>query len=284
MVVEGQVQTGPGLSPSTIARRLASVSVAHQTAAAENPDAQLDNPAEHPSVRQVMAGIRRHPGVAPTRRRDAAGSEQVNAMTDGLDPHGDAADARDLALLYLGIGVALRRSDLARLDLDDLTTSPQGLGVRIRRSKTDQEGRGQIRGIAADDDGACAAAEAVELWCAHLARAGITRGALWRPIHRAASGRLTIRAARLSGHAINDIVARRAAQAGLEGDYGGHSLRRGFATEALAAGATEHAVMSHGGWRSPTAMRTYVAEAATFAPTNPTRALGLHRPGRPENH
>ena len=189
------------------------------------------------AAREARAGLDHAiPGVAPTRRRAAVGRDEVNAMTAGLGPQGDAVDARDLALLYLGIGAALRRSDLARLDLADLETTTQGLGVRVRRSKTDQEGRGEVRGIAAGEDGACPAVEAVELWRAQLARDGVTRGALWRPIHRVRSGRLTIRAARLSGHAINIIVTRRAARAGLDGDYGGHSLRRGFATEALAWG------------------------------------------------
>jgi hypothetical protein len=48
--------------------------------------------------------------------------------------------------------------------------------VRIRRSKTDQEAAGVTVGIAADDDGACPAAEAWAAWRAHLARVGVTRG------------------------------------------------------------------------------------------------------------
>lgn len=284
-VVEGQVQVSVGLRPATIARRLAAVSVTHQAASITDPDqstswqyeGRVVNPAEHPSVRAVMAGIRRHPGVAPTRRRTAARSSEVNTIVDGLDPAASAVDARDLALLHLGLSAALRRSDLARLDLEDLTASPDGLAIRVRRSKTDQEAVGAVVGIAADD-GFCAAAEAVELWRAHLSRAGVTRGALWRPIHRAPSGRQTIRPVRLSGHAINQVVTRRAAQAGLEGDFGAHSLRRGFATEALAGGAAEHAVMRHGRWRSATVMRGYVDDATTFDATNPTRILGLRRP------
>jgi hypothetical protein len=43
-------------------------------------------------------------------------------------------------------------------------------------------------------------------------------------------------------------------------DYGGHNLRRGFATSALAGGATERAVQRHGRWRSPASMSPYVDE------------------------
>lgn len=270
LVVEGQVLEREGLRPSTITRRLAAVSVVHRAAGAANP-------ATNEQVRATMAGIRRHPGVAPARKRTAARTEQVLSMTSGLDPEGNAVDARDLALILIGYAAALRRSDLARLDLADLTVDDNGLSVRVRRSKTDQEGDGTIVGIAADDDGLCPAAEAWVIWRAHLARVGVTRGAAWRPIHRSRQDVATIRPARLTGRSINEIIVRRAAQVGLEGDYGSHSLRRGLATEAIANGVPEHAVMRHGRWRSASTMRGYVDDAERFGSTNPTRHLGLRR-------
>lgn len=268
LVVEGQVRERDGLRPATIARRLASISVVHRAAG-------VANPAGHEQVRATMAGIRRHPGVASPRRRTAARTEQVLSMTAGLAPENNVVDARDLALILIGYAAALRRSDLARLDLDDLTVDEHGLSVRIRRSKTDQEAVGVTVGVAADEDGACPAAEAWAAWRAHLARVGVTRGAAWRPIHRSRQDTLTIRPTRLSGRAINEIVGRRAAQVGLDGDYGSHSLRRGLATEAIANGVPEHAVMRHGRWRSTTTMRGYVDDAERFAATNPSRHLGL---------
>ena len=81
------------------------------------------------------------------------------------------------------------------------------------------------------------------------------------------------RAARLQPQAINLIVTRRATAAGLDGDYRGHSLRRGFATSALAGGATERAVQHHGSWSSPNSMTPYIDEATRYANTNPTRSL-----------
>lgn len=267
VVVEGQVRQRDGLRPATITRWLASISVVHRAAG-------VTNPATHEQVRATLAGIRRHPGVAPPRRRTAARTEQVLAMTHGLDPKSSAVDARDLALILIGYAAALRRSDLARLDLADLSVDEHGLSVRIRRSKTDQDNAGAMVGIAAADDGACPAAEAWATWRAHLARDGVTRGAAWRPIHRSHQDTLTIRAARLSGRAINEIIARRAAQVGLDGDFGSHSLRRGLATEAIANGVPEHAVMRHGRWRSTTTMRGYVDDAERFAETNPSATSG----------
>jgi len=47
-----------------------------------------------------------------------------------------------------------------------------------------------------------------------------------------------------------EIVVARAAAAGLEGDFAGHSLRAGVATAAARAGRSEAAIMRHGRWKS----------------------------------
>jgi integrase len=54
---------------------------------------------------------------------------------------------RDRALLLLGFAGAFRRSELVALDVADLEDNREGLIVRIRKSKTDQEGEGRAVGI-----------------------------------------------------------------------------------------------------------------------------------------
>jgi integrase len=109
-------------------------------------------------------------------------------------------------------------------------------------------------------------------WRNRLASHVFHTGPAWRAIDR--YGRRP-RPARLTTKSLDAIIARRAQAAGLVGDYGGHSLRRGFATSALAGGASERAVQRHGRWRSPGSMSPYVDEAERFDDTNPTRFLGL---------
>jgi integrase len=70
------------------------------------------------------------------------------------------------------------------------------------------------------------------------------------------------------------MIKRRAAAAGLEGNFAGHSLRAGFATESYARGVPELAVMRHGRWRSASVMRGYVEEGALWA-DNAAARLGL---------
>jgi integrase len=56
----------------------------------------------------------------------------------GDDPKG----LRDRAILLLGFAGAFRRSERVALDITDLEFCNGGLRVRIRKSKTDQEGLG----------------------------------------------------------------------------------------------------------------------------------------------
>lgn len=67
--------------------------------------------------------------------------------------------------------------------------------------------------------------------------------------------------ARLSGHGVNFIVRQRLAAAGIDpAGYGSHSLRAGFVTEALRAGATTRQVMRQTGHTSEATVAVYDRE------------------------
>jgi integrase len=277
-VVAGQVCERPGLRPGTLAGYLAAISVVHQTAGAPNP-------AQAEAVRRTMAGIRRHPGVEPVRRRAAARRDDIAAILATLRPDEHLADARDAALILIGWKAALRADDLIRMRIEDQRVTADGLAVHLRRSKTDQDGTGVTIGIAASPAASPAqpedagdgpgvsldAAAAWSRWRARLGSHGVITGPAWRGIDR--YGRRP-RAAGLTRNHVRLIIIRRAAAAGLDAQrWGAHSLRRGFATEAIARGVPERDVQRHGRWRSRAAMDPYIDAAATFDPTNPTRWL-----------
>ncbi len=55
---------------------------------------------------------------------------------------------RDAALLLMGFAGAHRRSELVALRVEDVTVHPaDGLHIRLRSSKTDQEGAGTVRAV-----------------------------------------------------------------------------------------------------------------------------------------
>jgi site-specific recombinase XerD len=81
------------------------------------------------------------------------------------------AGLRDRALLLVGFGGALRRSEFVALDVADIEKTETGLLMKIRGSKTDQERTGATIAIAKGDV-ACPA-KALRTW---LDAAGIESG------------------------------------------------------------------------------------------------------------
>ena len=272
------------LSVATLSRRRTTVGLAHRAA-------QLPDPTAEPTVQEVWAGIRRTHRVAPAAKQ-ALWTADVARLVTALPTAGDTAELvepgallglRDRALLLLGFAAALRRSELAALDVTDVTEDPHGLVVRVRTSKTDQAGAGATVGVPFAQQSTLCPVAAVQAWRAALAEAlGVGQstltGPLFRPItrhgHIGVQGRAGTEA-RLSPAAVRLVVRRRCAAVGLDPDvYAAHSLRSGFATQASANGAAERDVMRHGRWRSVAVARGYVQRGSLFT-DNAAGRLGL---------
>ena len=150
-----------GFAASTITRRCASIRYAHRLA-------ELEPPTNSERVKATLRGIKRAIGAAPKRKKPVLADQartMIQAAPDGLK------GLRDRALLALGFGGALRRSELVALDVADLVETDDGYKVTIRKSKTDQEGHGAT--IAIVRGGACCPVKAVKAW---LTAAGILEG------------------------------------------------------------------------------------------------------------
>lgn len=124
---------------STIQRRLSAISQQHSAAG-------FDSPPKTAVVRFTMQGIRRtHAPEQTVRKVQPAVTSVIYKLVDQL---GDSLiDRRDRALILIGFAGAFRRSELAQLLFADITETEDGLRVRLRQSKTDQEGEGFIKGI-----------------------------------------------------------------------------------------------------------------------------------------
>jgi integrase len=197
-IVAGHILIRSGLRPSSIAGYLAAILVAHQAAAIPAPDSptaampsvasavgEVANPARHDAVRRALAGIRRHPTLAPAPRRSALRPADMATILQDLDPDEHLADARDAALLLIGWNGALRTDDLHRLDVRDIVTTDDGLLVHLRRSKTDQTGTGRTVAITTTppEDPLDAVAAWVR-WRNRLATHVFHTGPAWRGIDR----------------------------------------------------------------------------------------------------
>jgi site-specific recombinase XerD len=231
---------------STLGRRVAAIRYAHKLAGHAPPtDAE--------GVKATMRGIRRTYGSARVRKAPAVAGKMLGMVATASDK---LAGLRDRALLLVGFGGALRRSELVALDVADIEETETGLLVTIRGSKTDQERTGTTIAIARGDI-ACPA-KALREW---LDAAGIEAGPIFRPIDKAG----TVRDSRLTDRSVANIVKAYAERAGFDAStFSGHSLRAGFLTSAAGKGASIFKMMDVSRHKSVDTLRGYVRDAELF--------------------
>ena len=217
-----------GAAVSTIGRRLAAIGYAHKLKG-------FDAPGSAEPVRAVFRGIRRRLGTAVNQKAPAT-ARAIAAMLDQVPPT-RLTGIRDRALLLIGFAAALRRSELVDLKVNDVEIGEEGAIVRIRRSKTDQEGAGAEIAIPRGTE--LRPVEAIEAW---LSASKVTDGHLLRAVGKGPGCKIS--KSGLSDRTVADIVKRYARAAGLDaGLFSGHSLRAGFVTSALEHGADLFKVM-----------------------------------------
>ncbi len=103
-------------------------------------------------VRRALSGVRRTRKTPPKRRSPLLLAD-VRTLLEAMRPSmgvwpAAMAAHRDTAVLLMGFAGAHRRSELVGLRISDVTVHPaDGLHVRVRSSKTDQEGQGVVRAL-----------------------------------------------------------------------------------------------------------------------------------------
>jgi integrase len=201
---------------NTVLHRLSVLSKAHQVR-------DVLNPTRDPAVQELVRRIRRAYAARGERpaSKTALTKDPLEAMlatcTDGL------IGLRDRALLTFAFSSGgRRRSEVTAAVMENLVKIDEQTYVyRLTHSKTDQAGT--EHNADADKPIVGPAAEALTAW---LQASGVKSGAIFRRIRK------TKAVEPLSGQAVWLIVKRRVQLAGLEGDFGAHSLRSGFVTEA----------------------------------------------------
>ena len=260
---------GRGLKASTISRRLTAISVLHKAAG-------LDSPALDERVKDVFKGIKREHGsfekgaaplLTPTMKR------MIMVAREGAETEAQQKSAvRDAALLLVGYAGAFRRSEIASLSIEDVEFVEDGATILLRRSKTDQEGKGRKRALPYGSHPETCPVRNLRRWLDLLEENGIEdEGPIFRPIDR--HGNIKIGA--LSDRSVCEVVKKRAQAAGLNRDrYSGHSLRAGLATAASAAGVSQKSIMEQGDWKSVQTVMRYVREGTLFK-NNAAASIGL---------
>ncbi|MFF2678045.1 site-specific integrase [Arthrobacter koreensis] len=289
----------PAYAPATIVRRASSINAQHVAAGIAPPGADG-------RVSRSIKGIKRSRST-PQRRVAPLLTNDMRLLLEGMTartwPDGVGA-IRDSALMLTGFAGAFRRSELSALNLSDVIPDPaDGIYLRVRRSKTDQEGEGQIKGLPYGVHPLTCPPCALYRWMdlvraidrgknrnqvmLALSKSGQPNSHICRdvrrlkrivdesPLFRPLAGGGVIKPARMNGHAVGEVVKRRVAAAGLNPDlYSGHSLRAGFVTQAFKSGSDSRSIRRQTGHTGDAILSVYDRENAPLE-GNAVRNVGL---------
>lgn len=252
-----------GLKPSTLQRRLRAISWLHKTRGYGQ-----SNPAQHSLPSDTLKGLKRKranegKSNAP-RQKTPARADAISLIVDHCNTS-NVTGLRDRALLLIGFAASLRRSELVALSTEDITVTPKGADIFIRKSKGDQEGIGATVSIVRGKDH-CPIRALLD-W---LEASGITEGPVFRRIRK---GGAIDPEKPLSGKSVANLIKQYAKAAGLNpADYSGHSLRSGMLTSAAENGADLIPLAQHARHKDPKQTLHYINQANRYN-NNPTEGL-----------
>jgi site-specific recombinase XerD len=266
------------LSLATLERRLAAIASLHKEEDYESPASVAEGP-----LRKIWKGIVRE----KTRQQDGAPPlmvEDLRSIIEHLPRYSNSDGGptgrltltalRDRALLLIGWTGALRRSELVALTTADIEfIEGEGVNVYVRRSKSDQEGTGLVKGLPYGSNKETCPVTALRQWLQAAERnvEGDFEGDIFRRFYRGES----IGESAMTAQYVSTVLKRHAEGAGLDPEaYSAHSLRAGFITQAIRAGKAERRVKEHSGHASWETFNQYVEEAGTFQ-DNPAEGIGL---------
>lgn len=187
------------------------------------------SPTDDPRIRDLMRGLARTLKMAPKKKR-ALTADMVRKMVQKTE------SPRDKAILLVGFCTGMRRSEMAAMKWEYVQEVPEGLVIFIPESKTDQEGKGAYVVLPKLEESDMCPVAALE---ACRKSEGSVFGVVAKTIYR--------------------VVKRRIEDIGLDPtEFGAHSFRSGFVTEARRSGATLDDIMEQTRHKTSSVAREYI--------------------------
>jgi integrase len=237
----------------------------------------------------MMASLHREYGTPPDKKRAMLGAE-VSRMCLVLDEVEGVISTRNKCVLLVDFAAALRVSELVKLRVCDVTVQGDIMQVVVRRSKTDQAGRGVWKLVVKGKRPCTDPILAFRDWmAAYEAMYGKTLppdaplfAALYPIGDRMKSDGTLMRSSTGKIVAMRDkrlraVLKELAVSVDPNADptkVGCHSLRSGFASTASANGARREDIAKQGNWKDPTAMEGYIRPSPALM-DNSSGHLGL---------
>ena len=237
---------------STLRRRLVSIGVVHKL-----KGHYLDT--KHPIIIENLMGIKRKKGSIQIGKKPIL-INHLKKIINVIDNQKieKIKKLRNRTLILIGFGGGFRRTELISIDYEDLDFVEEGLKITLRRSKTDQFGKGMVKGIPYFTNEKYCPVISLKNWI-NLSK--IKTGPIFR---RFAKGSI-LTSNRLTDQSVVLIIKDCLNIAGIENkNFSGHSLRSGFATVAAESGADERSIMAMTGHKTTQMVRRYIKEANIF--------------------
>jgi len=241
-----------GIKMSTLKRRLVSIGVIHKL-----KGHYLDT--KHPVIIENIMGIKRRKGSIQKGKKPLL-INNLKKIINVIDEYNteNIKKFRDRSIILMGFSGGFRRNEIVSLDYDDLDFVTEGLKISIKRSKTDQFGKGSVKGLPYFDNTQYCPVLSLKNWI-EISR--IRSGPLFRRFSKGTK----LSEKRLTDQTVALLIKKYLKIAGIDSkNYSGHSLRSGFATSAAEAGVEERNIMSMTGHKSPEMVRRYIKEANIF--------------------
>jgi integrase len=242
---------------TTVRRHLASIIDVHRRKGLPEPSTA--------EARRVIGNVRRERREQPKGKLALEPPDLVR-VAELCDPTSNSG-MRDRAVVVLGFATALRRSELARVQLNDVTFEPQGIRVRIPYSKTDQDGIGDVIDVW---PGQRESTDPVRVLKAWIAKRGTWEGPLFCPVIQE-----QVRKKGITGESITNVMKRVCARAGLDpAGYAAHSLRAGAVTASSDIGREDGEIAKKlSRHRNVAMIRIYNRGRRAFAGRNPLEGV-----------
>ncbi|MDC3387644.1 site-specific integrase [Candidatus Pelagibacter ubique] len=237
---------------STIKRRLVSIGVIHKL-----KGHYLDT--KHPLILENLMGIKRRKGSIQNGKKPLL-INNLKRLIDAIDQQKKEQIKifRDRTIILIGFSGGFRRNEIVSLDYDDLDFVEEGLKINVKRSKTDQFGKGSTKGLPYFDNSQYCPVLSIKKW---IEISKINSGALFRRFTKGSN----LSEKRLTDQTVALLIKEYLDLAGINSkNYSGHSLRSGFATTAAEAGAEERTIMAMTGHKSTEMVRRYIKDANLF--------------------
>lgn len=248
------------LSINTLRLRIAALAQWHQSQG-------FPDPTKAPLIRQIIKGIRAVHGSTVKQATPLAIEhlrqiiEYLNKFEQQATEKNDGAaifrSKRNRALLLLGFWRGFRSDELCRINVEHIQVNPgRGMRLYLPWSKGDRHNLGHHYSVPA-----LATLCPVDAYLDWTVAAGLSEGAVFRGIDR--WGNISTKP--LNPGSLIKVFRGCFEQAGLVGEhYSTHSLRRGFATWAMANGWDLKALMEYIGWKDVQSAIRYVDPVMPF--------------------